>query len=113
MTALNESNATIAAATKAVRVDVWRFIDGSFSLDMNFWLAAMCELSMCLRNRYSTARRGGYSPPYSLDHKRGRGIPAPTRGTVPDCMPEGFIDQLEAAISRTPSTNRSTSSSVV
>src|SRR5215475_5526466 len=83
-TALNESNATIAAATIVVRVDEWRFIDGSFSLDLILWLATVCELSMGFRNRYSTARRGGYSPPNRLDHKRGRGIPAPTRGTAPN-----------------------------
>src|SRR5262245_34687506 len=62
MMALNESSATIEAAPKVVRVGEWRFIDGSFSLDMNFWLAAMCELSMGLRNRYSTARVGAGIP---------------------------------------------------
>src|SRR5215475_5526467 len=31
----------------------------------------------------STARRGGYSPPAFVIKPIGRGIPAPTRGTVP------------------------------
>src|SRR5262249_1646076 len=35
------------------------------------------------RHRYGTARRGEYSPPNRLDHEPGRGILAPTRGTVP------------------------------
>src|SRR5215510_12657851 len=64
-TALNESNATIAAATKVVRVDEWRFIDGSFSLDLILWLVIVCELSMGLRNRYSTALRRDLPHPFN------------------------------------------------
>jgi hypothetical protein len=48
-TALNESNASIAAATKIIRADEWRFIDGSLSLDMIMWLATRRELSMKFR----------------------------------------------------------------
>src|SRR5262245_53936998 len=54
--ALNESNATIAAATKVFRVDEWRFIDGSFLRSLILWVATIHELSMKFRERHRAAR---------------------------------------------------------